>query len=136
MLAALTSCLALVAGPATAQAPARADLQLFEQPEAHVGGRFVVKGVLNYEFENRNLYPRAPKEPHEEPCLPIAAANAEIVRALERLNGRRVLVTGVIEKFTGTGVPGHDPEALILGFSGCKDFGLVVDHVRPANRRR
>jgi hypothetical protein len=96
----------------------------FTRPQIDAAKLVTVIGYLKFGFENRNLYPsknwRADLRRGE--CLPIGvrSSNSTLLAQAAQLDGRRVAVTGSIDRVT-------QPDEINASF--CKGVGLIAENI-------
>lgn len=99
---------------------------IFSNPEGLSGETVSVTGYLIFKSENKNLYPS--RDSHQDwmkkRCLPIGVLNTDDSMSvkLSQLSGKRVVVRGKVQRLVADGE---------LNDSLCKDWGLLIDDVRP-----
>ena len=105
----------------------RLDVDLFERPETRIGENVEVFGLLEFEFENRNLVPALKSDRQNGRCLPVAIArsDSENIRLATSANGTRVRITGQIQRLLGPNDDGTETISLSL----CKPVGIRVTRI-------
>jgi hypothetical protein len=103
------------------------DVDLFERPEARIGEIVEVFGLLEFEFENRNLFPAQKSDRKSGRCLPVAIArsDSENIRLANSANGTRVRITGQIQRLLGP----NDDGTETISLSFCKPVGIWVTKI-------
>jgi hypothetical protein len=98
----------------------------FTTLESRIGETVTVRGFLQYEFEDHNLFAEWSKEGDHAIgalCIPIEASGALKAR-LTALHEQEVVIQGEVARF-------YDPAKGELNSYYCKEVGLYVRAIRP-----
>ena len=98
----------------------------FTTLENRIGETLTVRGFLQYEFEDHNLFAKKSKEGDHSIgalCIPVEASGALEAR-LTALHEQEVVIEGEVARF-------YDRAKGELNSYYCKEVGLYVRAVRP-----